>query len=142
VRLRPGWERERETVMRESGSTWDCAVCRISSSIPPDTTTGMVDEAGMDEALAVSRVAMEQYKRIRQDYRQLLGRRAQGVVRTGNAPIAAKKVSEHAPPHPARGAREWTWWAHNMGAGGNALAFKPPPMRQALTRNTSSPRSG
>lgn len=53
---------------------------------------GMVDEAGMDEALAVSRVAMDQYKRIRQDYRQLLGRRAQNVVRTANAPATAKKV--------------------------------------------------
>jgi len=46
----------------------------------------------MDEALAVSRVAMDQYKRIRQDYRQLLGRRAQNVVRTANAPATAKKV--------------------------------------------------
>jgi len=83
------------------------ALRKIARSIPPHRPhavaenvsnpthtplAGMVDEAGMDEALAVSRVAMDQYKRIRQDYRQLLGRRAQNVVRTANAPATAKKV--------------------------------------------------
>jgi len=50
------------------------------------------DAGGVGEAVAVSRAAMDQYRRIRQDYHQLLGRRAQGVVRTASANTHAKKV--------------------------------------------------
>lgn len=50
------------------------------------------EAGGVGEAVAVSRAAMDQYRRIRQDYHQLLGRRAQGVVRTASANTHAKKV--------------------------------------------------